>query len=51
MRHEQQTAGDANPGRWVPVFDAVEAVMERIRRDAERGCGQRPDPAAKAAAA
>lgn len=50
MRHEQQNAGDANPGRWVPVFDAVEAAMERIRRDAERRHGQRPDPVEAAAA-
>lgn len=48
MIERQNYADDFAPGRWVPVLDAVEAVMERILRDEEGRQGQRSENAAPA---
>ena len=33
---ERQEINDARPARWVPVLDAVEAVIDRIVRESAR---------------
>lgn len=48
--YEQQDVNDASPGRWVPVLDAVEAVMDRILREGAWRQGQSPEPAEAAPA-
>lgn len=48
--HQRQDANDANPGRWVPVLDAVEAVIDRIVREGARRQEQRSETAEAASA-
>lgn len=43
--YEQQEMNDAGPGRWVPVLDVVEAVMDRIVREGAWRREQRPESA------
>jgi hypothetical protein len=33
---ERQEINDVQPARWVPVLDAVEAVIDRILRESAR---------------
>ena len=42
---ERQEINDARPARWVPVLDAVEAVIDRIVRESARRQEQRYEAA------
>ena len=48
---ERQDVNDTSPGRWVPVLDAVEAVIDRIAREGAWRQGRRRPESAEAASA
>lgn len=50
MYEQHQDRSDTSPGRWVPVLDAVEAVIARIARESAQRQGQRPESAQAAPA-